>query len=111
MRFSWIGGFIQSGSHSEGAILQQLGILRFTDSSTHFDVDATYLLREMFSTEPPMEELYPLLIEFTMRFKFPKMVNRADIEGRLCAVGMTRNGLDRLNLMLRGHYRIWDSDF
>lgn len=111
MRFTSFGGFIQQRPYSEGAILQQLGLLSFTESESHVDVDSTYLLRELFSAMPPMEELYPLLVEFTMRFKFPKLVNRADIERRLCALGMTANGLDRLNLMLRQHYRIWDSDF
>lgn len=111
MRFSSLGGFIQQRPYAEGAILQQLGLLQFIDSDEHVHVDSTYLLREMFPTMPPMEELYPLLVEFVMRFKFPAMVDRADIEGRLSAAGMTRDGLNRLNLMLRQHFRIWDSDF
>lgn len=58
-----------------------------------------------------MEELYPLLVEFVMRFKYPKMVNRAEIEKKLLAVGMTAKGLSNLNLMLRNHYQIWNQDF
>jgi hypothetical protein len=111
MRFSWEGGMIQQSHFAEGGILKELSLLEFHESQNHVDMNSTLLLSEMFSTEPPMEELYPLLVEFTMRFKFPKMVKRVDIEKKLLAVGMTNAGLEKLNLMLRNHYRIWDSDF
>jgi hypothetical protein len=112
MRFSHMGGLIQQMYSSEGGILKGLGLLEFhtSDDFDFVEVKATYALRSLFHVVPSMKELYPLLVEFTMRFRYPTMVDRADIEARLLDVGMAKEGLEKLNLTLRAHYQIW-TDF
>lgn len=108
MRFSWLGGYIQLQPFAEGGVLKQLGLLHVRESDYHMHVNSTARLRALFVEDLPMEDLYPVLVEFVMRFRHPELVDVASVERRLGALGMTRTGLDELHSMLADHFGFWD---
>ena len=107
MRFSYLGGFFQLQPFAEGGVLKKLGLLHVRESDRLFHVNSTATLRALFVDDPPMEDLYPVLVESVMRFRHPELVDVADVERRLRKLGMTQKGLDDLHLMLAVHFGRW----
>ena len=107
MRFTWFGGYVQLQPWAEGGVLKKLGLLHVRESERHFHINSTATLRALFVEDPPMEDLYPVLVEFVMRFRHPEVVDVPDVERRLRKLGMTPEGLHGVHLMLAGHFGRW----
>ena len=56
-------------------------------------VEPTDLLASFFLSVPPMERLYPLLVEFVACQRFPEIDNRG-ARWKLRALGMSEEGIE-----------------
>jgi hypothetical protein len=65
------------------------------------EVQPTPLLRSLFTVMPPLEEVYPLLVEFVMVWRYldnPGFVDLEKTVQRLIGMGMTADGLMTLRI-------------
>ena len=107
MRFGLLGSVVQLGPRSEGYVLLQAGLITreegFDPSSGEWqaEIQPTPLLQSLFTTMPEMEQLYPVLVEFVMVFRYldnPGFVDLEKIAQRLIGMGMTAEGLLKLRI-------------
>ena len=83
MRFGSFGSIVQLGPGSEGYVLLRAGLLQTSGDYWQIEVQPTPLLRSLFTAMPELEELYPVLVEFVMIFRYrdnPEFVD-ADATG------------------------------
>ena len=81
MRFGPFGSLVQLEPGSEGYVLLQAGLLQTSGEYWQIEVQPTPLLRSLFTAMPSLEELYPVLVEFVMTFRYrdnPRFVD-ADV--------------------------------
>ena len=107
MRFSFLGGFIHFDHPvNEGHTLKELGMIEVREDGDGFDVQPTAKLRAMVESGIELETLYPLLVELVMcHCPMRLFVNQRHVEWRLLRAGMTRDGLEQLDDMLRSFAR------
>jgi hypothetical protein len=104
MLFSYLGGRIQFGRCGEGYTLKELGLLEvsFREREFDFEVQPTQLLRRMCEHRPDLETLYPLLVEMVLCFRYSDpFANQRHVAWRLLKAGMTQDGVELLEEMLR----------
>jgi hypothetical protein len=85
----------------EGYVLWRAGLLETGGEEWAVEIQPTPFLRSFFTTIPPLEELYPALVEFVMIFRYldnPGFVNAEATERRLLGLGMTPEGLVKLRI-------------
>jgi hypothetical protein len=70
MRFGPYGSIAQLSPRSEGYVLVRAGLLQTSGEDWEIDIQPTPLLRSLFTTMPKLEELYPVLVEFVMVFRY-----------------------------------------
>jgi hypothetical protein len=106
MRFSWWGSFVQFQPRSEGSALKELGLINVREmDEEELEVEPTEQLRAMFVGNPSMEDVYPLLVEVVMIFRYsnlPSFVDVRVVESKLRALGITEDGLTGLYDLLSG---------
>src|SRR5690242_14590086 len=67
MRFSELGGYFQTNPGSEGDTLCKAGLLvKTTEGEWSVGLEPSGLLRSLFCSMPPLEEIYPLLVEVVL---------------------------------------------
>jgi hypothetical protein len=99
MRFGLYGSIVQLEPGSEGFVLQQAGLLQTSGQAWELEVQPTPLLRSLFNAMPEMDQLYPVLVEFVLIFRYPdipRFVDDRKITRRLVSLGMTSDGLTTL---------------
>jgi hypothetical protein len=100
MRFGFFGSIVQLEFVSEGFVLRQAGLLQTGGDAWEIEIQPTPLLRSLFTAMPDMEELYPLLVEFVLIYRYPHspgFVDDRNIARRLARLGMTSDGLATLS--------------
>lgn len=104
MRFkSWMGGYVQSEPGSEGDVLWKAGLLqKIHDKGWVVGFEPTAELRAMFLLPFDLETLYPLLVEMVCHYRHPAVANHGQLCRQLEALGMTKNGLERLEERIEG---------
>lgn len=96
MRFnSDSGGIVQTMPWAEGGRLIEAGLLCpvMEEDELVVGVEATETLRGYFCGMPPMERLYPLLVELVAGQRFPEIDDRRAF-WKLRAWGMTEEGIE-----------------
>ncbi len=105
MRFGLFGSIVQIHPRSEGYVLWQEGLIQTSGEEWEVEIHPTPLLRSLFTVMPELEELYPVLVEFVMMFRYPNLPGFVDVrrvERKLRALGITEDGLSGLYDMLSG---------
>lgn len=100
MRFGLFGSIVQLDPGSEGFVLRQAGLIQASGEEWEVEIQPTPLLRSLFTAMPDMEELYPLLVEFVLIYRYPHtpgFVDDRTIARRLVRLGMTSDGLATLS--------------
>jgi hypothetical protein len=103
MRFGFLGSVVQLGPLSEGYVLQQAGLLQTGGEDWEIEILPTPLLRSLFTDMPEMEQLYPVLVEYVMIFRYldnPGFVDAEEVTRRLIGLGMTDDGLGTLRVLI-----------
>jgi hypothetical protein len=95
MRFGEFGSFVQIEPGSDGYVLWLAGLITRRED-WQVEIEPTPLLRSLFTGMPEMEELYPVLVEYVLIFRYPDLpgfVDDREISRRLVGLGMTDDGL------------------
>jgi hypothetical protein len=92
-----LGSIAHTRPWSEGGRLIAAGLLCPVLEEEEFvvGVEPTELLRGFFCGLPPMERLYPLLVEFVAGCRFPELDDRRAF-WKLRALGMSEEGIEAL---------------
>jgi hypothetical protein len=103
MRFGLFGSIVQLDPGSEGFVLRQAGLLQTAGEAWKVEIQPTPLLRSLFTVMPELDELYPVLVEFVMIFRYldnPGFVDAEATARRLVEMGMTTEGLTTLTRLV-----------
>jgi hypothetical protein len=109
VRFGILGSVFQIEPPSEGYALWQAGLFDKRGDPWQVEIQPSDLLRSLFTTMPELEELYPVLVEFVMSYRYPGILALADPHAtarRLVSIGMTAEGLDTLRQRLENAARL-----
>jgi hypothetical protein len=96
MRFGSVGSMVQLENGSEGDALWRAGMLEKRGKDWRLEIEPTPLLRSLFAPMPELEELYPVLVEFVMIYRFPNaagFVDEQEVGRKLGELGLTAGGL------------------
>jgi hypothetical protein len=99
MRFGLFGSIVQMDIGAEGHVLQMAGLLQTGGDEWELEIQPTPLLRSLFNAMPEMEQLYPVLVEVVLIFRYPDFPGFVDARAtvrRLAEMGMTGQGLATL---------------
>jgi hypothetical protein len=103
MRFSSLGAFIQTDMGSEGDYLWRAGMLdKIWEGGWAVGFEPSKLLQSLFRPMPPLEDAYPLLVEFTLYYRYRRVTGfvtdaqHAATCDRLRELGMTQDGVTTL---------------
>ena len=107
MRFGILGSIVQIEPGSEGYVLWQAGLIDKRCHDWQVEIQPTPLLRSLFATMPELEELYPVLVEFVLPFRYPgsRVADASATARRLAGLGMTPEGLDTLRRLMERYAR------
>jgi hypothetical protein len=103
MQFGPFGSLVQLEPGSEGHVLLQAGLIQTSGDYWQIEIQPTPLLRSLFTSTPELEELYPLLVEFVMIFRYldnPGFVDDREVALRLARLGMTDDGVTTLRVLV-----------
>jgi hypothetical protein len=103
MRFGIMGSVVQFTPSSEGHLLWRAGLLQTDGLMGAAEYHPTQLLRSLFTDIPEMEELYPVLVEFVLIFRYldiPEFVDAEATVRRLTELGITPEGLTMLSKLV-----------
>jgi hypothetical protein len=104
MRFGLLGSVVQLAPASEGYLLWQADLIDTGGEEWELEILPTDLLRSLFSAMPAMAELYPVLVEFVLTYRYrgiPGFVDADATARRLTELGMTPEGLMTLSRRIR----------
>jgi hypothetical protein len=85
-------------------LLWQADLIDTGGEEWEVEIQPTPLLRSLFSAMPPMEALYPVLVELVLSYRYggvPGFVDAAAITRRLVELGITQEGLVTLRNRVR----------
>jgi hypothetical protein len=108
MRFGFFGSIVQLEFVSEGFVLRQAGLLQISGEEWELEVQPTPLLRSLFSLMPSMSQLYPVLVELVLIFRYPDHPGFVDDKAtvrQLARLGMTGKGLATLSELVEEEAR------
>ena len=92
-------------------MLRQAGLPQTSGEEWELEIQPTPLLRSLFTVMPEMEELYPVLVEFVLVYRYPHSpgcVDDRNLARRLVRLGMTSDGLATLSELVEDAAgRIW----
>ncbi len=103
IRFGPFGSIVQLAPFSEGYLLWWAGLLLTDGLEGAAEYEPSRLLRSLFTVMPEMEDLYPVLVEFVMIFRYldtPGFVNAEETARRLFELGITSDGLTTLSRLV-----------
>jgi hypothetical protein len=92
MRFGLLGRIVQIEPGSEGYALWQAGLIDKGGDDWQVEIEPTDALRSLFTALPRREEVYPVLVEFVLVYRYPGVpgfVDAAATARRLLQLGMT----------------------
>ncbi len=104
MRFGLLGSIAQIEPGSEGHLLWQADLLDKTADNWQVEIQPSGLLRSLFTAFPEMEELYPVLVELVMTYRYagiPGFVDAKATARRLVELGISPEGLETLDRRIR----------
>lgn len=92
MRFGLLGSVVQLAPGSEGDLLWQADLLDKCGDDWEIEIRPTDLLRSLFAATPAMEDLYPVLVELVLAYRYrgiPGFVDAKATARRLIELGVT----------------------
>ena len=108
MRFGLLGSIVQIEPGTDGNVLCVAGLITRQAEPWWVEIHPTPLLRSLFSGMPELEELYPVLVEFVLSYRypnFPGFVDDRTIARNLMGLGMTPEGLEMLGELIEDAIR------